>query len=81
MPLTRRKVELDKTKVAALYEDGNTTEQISKVFGVTSPTIRNFMKQQGIAIRDSRGFLTNEQKEQLSSMRFWHDFKTNSRSL
>ena len=69
MPLTRRKVELDKTKVAALYEDGNTTEQISKVFGVTAPTIRKFMKQQGIAIRNSRGFLTNEQKEQLSSMR------------
>ena len=69
MPLTRRKVELDKTKIEALYEYGNTTEQISKLFGVTAPTIRKFMKQQGIAIRNSRGFLTNEQKEQLSSMR------------
>ena len=27
------------------------------------------MKKNGIAIRNSRGFLTNEQKEQLSSMR------------
>jgi transposase len=64
-----KKAELDKARITALYAQGNTTEQISKVFGVTSPTIRKFMKQHGIAIRNSRGFLTNEQKEQLSSMR------------
>lgn len=67
--MSRKKAELDKARITALYAQGNTTEQISKVFGVTSPTIRKFMKQHGIAIRNSRGFLTNEQKEQLSSMR------------
>lgn len=67
--MSRKKAELDKARITALYAQGNTTEQISKVFRVTAPTIRKFMKQQGIAIRNSRGFLTNEQKEQLSSMR------------
>ena len=67
--MSRKKAELGKARIAALYAQGNTTEQISKVFGVTAPTIRKFMKKNGIAIRNSRGFLTNEQKEQLSSMR------------
>lgn len=67
--MSRKKAELDKARIAALYVQGTTTEQISKVFRVTAPTIRKFMKQHGIAIRNSRGFLTNEQKEQLSSMR------------
>ena len=67
--MSRKKAELDKARIAALYVQGNTTEQISKVFRVTAPTIRKFMKKNGIAIRNSRGFLTNEQKEQLSSMR------------
>ena len=63
--MSRKKAELDKARITALYAQGNTTEQISKVFDVTSPTIRKFMKQHGIAIRNSRGFLTNEQNEQL----------------
>ena len=67
--MSRKKAELGKARITALYAQGNTTEQISKVFGVTAPTIRKFMKKNGIAIRNSRGFLTNEQKEQLSSMR------------
>ena len=67
--MSRKKAELGKARIAALYAQGNTTEQISKVFRVTAPTIRKFMKKHGIAIRNSRGFLTNEQKEQLSNMR------------
>jgi transposase len=67
--MSRKKAELDKARVTALYEDGNTTEQISKVFDVTAPTIRKFMQKHGIEMRKSRGFLTNEQKEQASSMR------------
>ena len=66
--MSRKKAELGKARIAALYAQGNTTEQISKVFGVTAPTIRKFMKKNGIAIRNSRGFLTNEQKEQLYNL-------------
>ena len=67
--MSRKKAELGKARISALYAQGNTTEQISKVFGVAAPTIRKFMKKHGIAIRNSRGFLTNEQKEQAGSMR------------
>ena len=67
--MSRKKAELGKARISALYAQGNTTEQISKVFGVATPTIRKFMKKHGIAIRNSRVFLTNEQKEQAGSMR------------
>lgn len=67
--MSRKKAELDKARVAALYEDGNTTEQISKVFGVTAPTIRNFMKEHGIAVHSSRRRLTKDQIEQAATMR------------
>jgi len=42
--MPKKVIELDKEKIIELYESGNTTEQISKLFSVTPPTIRRFMK-------------------------------------
>lgn len=54
-------IELDKEKIADLYASGSSTEQISKVFGVTPPTIRKFMQKHDIKLRNSRRILTEEQ--------------------
>ena len=42
--MANKTIELDKEKIATLYESGKTTEQISNLFSVTPPTIRRFMK-------------------------------------
>jgi DNA invertase Pin-like site-specific DNA recombinase len=60
---------LDKEKITELYTSGSTTEQISKVFGVTPSTIRKFMRKHDIELRKSRSLLTEEQKEQAVTMR------------
>mgnify|MGYP003527982976 CR=1 FL=1 len=52
-----------------MYESGNTTEQISKLFSVTPPTIRRFMKKHDIEIRKSKNLLTAEQKLEAKNMR------------
>jgi transposase len=62
------KIELDKEKIAVLYESGNTTEQISKLFSVTPPTIRKFMRKHDIELRKSRSLLTEEQIAQAATM-------------
>jgi transposase len=66
--MTSLLTEVEKEKIKFLYESGNTTEQIAKIYNVTAPTIRNFMKKHGIRIRKPRNFLTKEQKEQISSL-------------
>lgn len=66
--MTKKQIELDKEKIATLYESGNTTEQIGKLFGVTPPTIRRFMRKHDIEIRRPKSILTDEQKEQISIM-------------
>ena len=66
--MTNRTIELDKEKIATLYESGNTTEQISNVFGVTAPTIRKFMRKHDIKLRNSRRILTEEQIAQAAIM-------------
>ena len=67
--MANKTIELDKEKIATLYESGNTTEQISKLFSVTPPTIRRFMKKHDIEIRKSRNLLTTEQKQEAKNMR------------
>ena len=66
--MTNKTIELDKEKIATLYESGNTTEQISNVFGVTAPTIRKFMRKHDIKLRNSRRILTEEQIAQAAIM-------------
>ena len=67
--MTKKQIELDKEKIATLYESGNTTEQIGKLYGVTAPTIRKFMRKHDIEIRKSRSLLTKKQKQEAKSMR------------
>lgn len=67
--MANKTIELDKDKIATLYESGNTTEEISKLFSVTPPTIRRFMKKHDIEIRKSRNLLTAEQKQEAKNMR------------
>jgi len=67
--MTNKTIELDKEKIATLYESGNTTEEISKLFSVTPPTIRRFMKKHDIEISKSRNLLTSEQKQEAKNMR------------
>jgi DNA invertase Pin-like site-specific DNA recombinase len=69
MLMGNKTIELDKEKIATLYESGNTTEEISKLFSVTPPTIRRFMKKHDIEIRKSRNLLTAEQKQEAKNMR------------
>ena len=67
--MPKKVIELDKEKIIELYESGNTTEQISKLFSVTPPTIRRFMKKHDIEIRKSKNLLTAEQKQEAKNMR------------
>jgi len=67
--MINNKIELDKEKIAVLYESGKTTEQISNLFSVTAPTIRRFMKKHNIEIVKSRSLLTAEQKQEAIKMR------------
>ena len=67
--MANKTIELDKDKITILYESGNTTEEISKLFSVTPPTIRRFMKKHDIEIRTSRNLLTAEQKQEAKNMR------------
>lgn len=60
---------LDKEKIADLYASGSTTEEIGKLFDVTAPTIRRFMRRHNIEIINSRSLLTKEQKQEASDMR------------
>lgn len=66
--MANKTIQLDKEKIAILYESGNSTEQISKVFGVTPPTIRKFMRKHDIKLRNSRRILTEEQIAQAAIM-------------
>jgi transposase len=66
--MANKTIQLDKDKIATLYESGNSTEQISKVFGVTPPTIRKFMRKHDIKLRNSRRILTEEQIAQAAIM-------------
>ena len=66
--MANKTIQLDKDKIAILYESGNSTEQISKVFGVTPPTIRKFMRKHDIKLRNSRRILTEEQIAQAAIM-------------
>jgi transposase len=66
--MANKTIKLDKEKISTLYESGNTTEQISKVFGVTPPTIRKFMRKHDIELRKSRSLLTEEQIAQAATM-------------
>jgi transposase len=63
------KIELDKEKIADLYTSGSTTEEIGKLFDVTAPTIRRFMRKHNIEIVKSRSLLTEEQKLEAIKMR------------
>ena len=47
----------------------NQVKEISKLFSVTPPTIRRFMKKHDIEIRKSRNLLTTEQKQEAKNMR------------
>ena len=67
--MPKKVIELDKEKIIELYESGNTTEQISKLFSVTPPTIRRFMKKNDIEIRRPKNLLTAEQKQEAKNMR------------
>ena len=67
--MNKKQIELDKEKIATLYESGNTTEQIGKLYGVTAPTIRRFMQKHDIEIRKSRSLLTKKQKQEAFNMR------------
>jgi IS30 family transposase len=67
--MANKTIELDKEKIATLYESGKTTEQISNLFNVTPPTIRRFMKKHNIEIRKSKNVLTAEQKQEAIKMR------------
>ena len=67
--MANKTIELDKNKITILYESGKTTEEISKLFSVTPPTIRRFMKKHDIEIRKSRNLLTAEQKQEAKNMR------------
>ena len=66
--MSKQIIELDKEKIADLYASGSSTEQISKVFGVTPPTIRKFMRKHDIELRNSRRILTEEQIAQAAIM-------------
>jgi hypothetical protein len=46
-----KKSKTRKEKVAALYESGNSSRKISKMFGVTPPTILKFMRKHDIKLR------------------------------
>ncbi len=67
--MANKTIELDKDKIVILYESGNTTEEISKLFSVTPSTIRRFMKKHDIEIRKSKNLLTAEQKQEAKNMR------------
>lgn len=67
--MTSLLTESDKEKIKVLYESGNTTEQIAKIYSVTAPTIRRFMRKHNIEIVKSRSLLTEEQKLEATSMR------------
>lgn len=60
---------LDKEKIADLYASGSTTEEIGKLFDVTAPTIRRFMRRHNIEIINSRRILSEEQIAQATIMR------------
>lgn len=66
--MSKQIIELDKERIADLYTSGSSTEQISKVFGVTPPTIRKFMRKHDIELRNSRRILTEEQIAQAAIM-------------
>jgi DNA invertase Pin-like site-specific DNA recombinase len=46
--MTSLLTEVKKEKIKFLYESGNTTEQIAKIYNVTAPTIRRFMRKVGM---------------------------------
>ena len=50
----KKRVKLEKKKVAALYESGNSSGKISKMFDVTPPTILKFMRKHGIKLKKDR---------------------------
>ena len=56
--MTSLLTEVEKDKIKFLYESGDTTEQIDKIYNVADPTIRKFMRKHNIEIIKSRSLLT-----------------------
>lgn len=56
--MTSLLTEVEKDKIKFLYESGDTTEQIAKIYNVAAPTIRKFMRKHNIEIIKSRSLLT-----------------------
>ena len=45
------RANLDKEQVANMYESGNSSRKISKMFGASAPTILKFMREHDIKLR------------------------------